>query len=447
MRPARLMRRYLVLLLLVTAAGAALLAQPHSTNRDPRDVQYFGARHIWQCAFDSLSAATGCGLLTYRIDQDYTPQGRWTLLAIGVAGFGLFVTTIASAARRAPGMPANLRPPSALSVLGYFLLLLLVVLIPSAWPIEQAANKDANLAEATWRTVSLACGLGWVGDLPSRGVRLFAAAIGGVALLGWWPMLLVPRLRERGVGWGRALRPLLRMTLVLACWLGLLFVFDLPRGQRVMHDGESAWQRVQERGSVVATEGLGAIGVGLPGEAPKPTQLPDGSKLLLALAILVGGLGVGGAGGIGLLFVGWALSGIGRGLLGWPKAGPSERERRSQIATGAVIGYFASAMVVAVGLLLIEWLTAARFQEQPSLADALLESASMLGGAAVSCGLTGTVTDRNLVSGIQLPIDLYQVGMAWLMLAMLAGRLIPIAAWSRLANPPPPPPPPANPMG
>lgn len=423
------------LLLLIAAGGAVLLAQPNCTTRDPRDLQYFNTRHYWQCAFDALSAATGCGLLTYRLDQDYTPQGRWTLLAIGLAGFALYIATAAAAAHRAALFPANLRPPRPLTVLSYFLCLAVVVLIPSAWPIEQSAHSDANLADATWRTLSFLCGLGWVGELPGRSVAFFAAGIGGLSLLGWWPLLIVPRMRDRSVRFFNLLRPFAGMIVVLAVWMGLLFVFDLPRGQKGGGDAEAEWKRTQERSAVIATESASEIGVGLPGESPKPAQLPDGAKLTLALATLIGGLGIGGAGGIGLLFTYWAIGGAIRSLYRRTTSDPPGRTHRTRVALAAVVGFFSLSVVFALGLLLIEWTTAARFQEQPSFADALLESASALGGSAVTSGLTATVTSRNLTSGIQLPINMYQVGMVWLMLAMFLGRIIPIAALHRLGDP------------
>ena len=435
MHTARYLPWWVLGLLFITAAGAVLLAQPQCTNRDPRDLEYFSTRHYWQCAFDSLSTATGCGLLTYRLDQDYTPQGRWTLLVIGLAGFALYIATAAAAARRAALFPTNLRPPRPLTVLSYFLCIAVVVLIPSAWPIEQAAHSDANLADATWRTLSFLCGLGWVGELPGRSVAWFAAGIGGLSLLGWWPLLIVPRMRDRSVRFVNLLRPFAGMVVVLAVWMGLLFVFDLPRGQRGGGDPEAEWKRMQERTAIIATESASEIGVGLPSESPKPAQLPDGAKLTLALAILVGGLGIGGAGGIGLLFTSWALCGATRSLFRRTSSDPPGRSHRTRVALAAVGGFFALSVVFAVGLLLIEWITAARFQEQPSFADALLDSASALGGSAVTSGLTATVTGRNLTSGIQLPINMYQVGMAWVMLAMFLGRVIPIAALCRLGDP------------
>lgn len=92
------------------------------------------------------------------------------------------------------------------------------------------------------------------------------------------------------------------------------------------------------------------------------------------------------------------------------------------------------ALVVALGLLVIETRTASRFQPPPTFGDALLDASSAVAGANLSSGLTATVTSVNLSSGMDITVDSYQYGMTWLMLAMLIGRVLPVLVLSRVAD-------------
>jgi hypothetical protein len=94
------------------------------------------------------------------------------------------------------------------------------------------------------------------------------------------------------------------------------------------------------------------------------------------------------------------------------------------------------AVVVALGMQLLENWTAAHYQPPPTFADALLDACSVVAGGNLSSGLTEAVTSRNLLSGIRQSTSLYQYGMTWLMLGMLAGRMLPLVVLSRLSNQP-----------
>ena len=54
----------------------------------------------------------------------------------------------------------------------------------------------------------------------------------------------------------------------------------------------------------------------------------------------------------------------------------------------------------------------------------------------VAAGLTAALSSPNLSSGIRQSVDLYQYGMAWLMLAMLIGRILPVLVFDRAAGTP-----------
>jgi Trk-type K+ transport system membrane component len=90
-------------------------------------------------------------------------------------------------------------------------------------------------------------------------------------------------------------------------------------------------------------------------------------------------------------------------------------------------------IVVALLLMLFEAQVASRYQAPPTFADALLDASCAVGGGGLSSGLTATLTARNLISGIGLGISQYQIGMLILLVAMLAGRLVPLALLARFA--------------
>jgi hypothetical protein len=90
--------------------------------------------------------------------------------------------------------------------------------------------------------------------------------------------------------------------------------------------------------------------------------------------------------------------------------------------------------IVAGGLLLLEQWTASAYQTPSSFADALLDASSVVAGGNLSGGLSETLTSRNLISGLNQPVNLYQYGMGWLMLAMLLGRVLPVTVLRRLSE-------------
>ena len=69
-------------------------------------------------------------------------------------------------------------------------------------------------------------------------------------------------------------------------------------------------------------------------------------------------------------------------------------------------------------------MTASAYQPVPTFAEAFLDAASAVGGANLTSGLFGTVTDPNLIMGLGSGINQYQYGMAWLMAAMVLGRVL-----------------------
>jgi hypothetical protein len=152
--------------------------------------------------------------------------------------------------------------------------------------------------------------------------------------------------------------------------------------------------------------------------------------MLLGLTLLLGGVGASPAGGCGALLLLWAVVALvanaetaGKPVARWSRAGVT-----------CLAGLLMLAILAALGLQFIEGFSGSRFETPPTFSAAFLEAASAVGGGALSTGLTESVTSPRLIRGLGLPIDLYQVGMVWLMLFMLLGRVWPIICLARIGE-------------
>jgi Trk-type K+ transport system membrane component len=429
---------FLVTVLAITAVGAVVLAQSGAVSGDARHLSY--SRHYWQVTFDALSASCGVGLLTYSIAEDYTPLGRWVLTALGVVGALLFVSAVAQAARRMQPDDAVPRVPHPLVVATAF-----VTVQVLAVGVFLLGTGLERVPENSWRAIAAFSSLGWGTEALSEQ----SPATWALALLAWvgalgWPvwLVVVPRLSRRYVRRRSALTMLGAYALMLLVSAMLISAFETPRGGAPygrdvsVADGaplsEEPWPARYVRGLVQATA---ASGAGLPTESltgPEPT---DGTKFTLAALLLIGGLGGSATGGVQLTLLLWALAGGAAALGGRGKASATpEAARWMHAGLACVLLLLLMGVVVAGGLLLLENWTASRYQPAPSLAGALLDASSVVAGGNLSSGLTEAVTSRNLLSGIRQSANLYQYGMAWLMLAMLGGRLLPLVILRRLGE-------------
>ena len=442
---------FLVALLLVTALGVAALAHADATYSEARHLSY--SRHHWQIAFDALSATCGVGLLTYDFQEDYTPLGCWILTTLGLSGALLFIAAVAHAARRMQPADAPARVLHPVSVVIVFIIGQAI-----AWGVLLAATGLEHVPENSWRAIAAFSSLGWGSEVVvDRGGTGPAAwplgLLAWVGALGWpvW-LLLVPPLSERYVQIRSALAMLASYTLMLLLAAVLISAFESPRGAAgrdapLLTSQRSApplsgqpWATRYAR-SLVQT--AAASGAGMPTESLVGRDVSDGTKLTLSGLLLVGGLSGSATGGVQWILLVWALAG-GAASLGWlgrGKAGPASSTgpatglaRCMHAGLGCLSLMILLTLIVAVGLLLIENWSASSYQPPPSLADALLDASSVVAGGNLSSGLTEAVTGRNLISGVRQSANLYQYGMAWLMLAMLAGRVLPLVVLRRLAD-------------
>jgi Trk-type K+ transport system membrane component len=449
-----------VALLVVAGVGGRLLTSERCVHLSERDRNSYGQRPYWQASFDALSATCGVGLLTYRLDKDYTPAGRWVLALLGVAGAVLYLAAARHmAARMWP--TGRERLPSTQLILAAFvaaqLLAILVVVL-----VERAGGAKTSVADSAWNAVSVFSSLGWLREPAGFRHTWVYAVVALAGALGWplwlvaWPQSLrlggkVSRQRGRGEhantacpAFGepdRAIRQGLLfatssyIVFLLVC-AGLDSAREVPRG--TPHGKPAATDRLAgqpelaryERALTLVTC---ASGAGVSTEPLDDRSVGEGTKLVLAGVVLIGGLGGSAGGGLK-----WSLLVCASAaLFGWRRKGPEMSGRASRF------GLFRSAyaqlllgltLLVALGLLLIESRTGSSYQAPPTLGDTVLDAASAIGGAGLSTGLTATLTNVNLSAGIRQNVDLYQYGMTWLMLAMFLGRVLPVLVIGRFAD-------------
>ena len=432
----------LIALLVLTIGGAVALNRAASVDPETKRLSYY--RHYWQTVFDSLSATCGVGLLTYDFKDDYTPTGRWILTGLGVAGAVLFLGATTHAARRMQGREARVRVPHPLLVICGFLVIQLV-----AVGIYLLANRLSDVPDRAVCGLAAFSSLGWGGQL------LYDANGGGtdawpLALLAWiaaigWPvwLLAIPAwFRKFGLHRTET-TPVPTLALLggyVACLLLatlLLCLFETTSapigrgGPNTTLSGQTAPQRCL-RSLIQVTA---ASGAGIPTENLKERNVSEGTKIVLAAVLLTGGQAGSATGGMQFPLLMWALAG---GLAGAFRFGRERQAPDVQRWMHAGMALFVLmillTVVVAGGLLLLEQWTASAYQTPSSFADALLDAGSVVAGGNLSGGLTETLTSRNLISGLNQPVNLYQYGMGWLMLAMLLGRVLPVTVLRRLSE-------------
>jgi len=420
-----------VALLVVAGVGGRLLTSERCVHLSERDRNSYGQRPSWQASFDALSATCGVGLLTYRLDQDYTPAGRWVLAGLGLAGAVLYLAAVRHLMARL--WPAGReRLPSTWLILVAFVagqLLAILAVVLAEW----IGGAKASLADSAWNAVSVFSSLGWLREPAGFHHTWIYVAVALAGALGW-PFWLV--------FWPRVARP--RGWVLVACSYivflgvggGLLRAGVAPRG--TPHGKPSSTDRLAgqpelaryERALTLVTC---ASGAGVSTEPLDDRSVGEGTKLVLAGVVLIGGLGGSAAGGVTWLLLICACT----ALLGRRGNGPemSGRAPRFGLLGSAYAQLLLGlTLLVAVGLLLIESRTGSSYQAPPTLGDAVLDAASAIGGAGLSTGLTATLTNVNLSAGIRQNVDLYQYGMTWLMLAMFLGRVLPVLVIGRFAD-------------
>jgi len=418
--------------LLATAiVGGGLLLTPYCTQLSVRDRRAYGLRPVWQTQFDALSAACGVGLLTYDLNEDYTPAGRWVLASIGLLGAMLYLAAARQAAARCWPQATAHWPSTRLILLSFLAMQLLAA--AAVIIAERVTDPNRPIQDAAWNAVAAFSSLGWL-RRPAGSTWIYAI-VALVSACGW-PVWLGFLPRRAG------LRPTLTLLGTYLAFLALCAILiaalETPRGTPhgpASPDIRLAGQNLPTRLARAFVQVGCASGGGLPTEDLKERSVGEGTKLVLAAVILTGGLGGSPGGGFKWPFLLAILFATTRLLRGRRQPTVNTDRRPSLQPAAATLGLIlAAALLVALGLLLIEAHTGSPFQFPPTLGDAILEAASATGGAGLSTGLTATVTSPNLSRGIRQDVDLYQYGMAWLMAAMLVARVLPVVVLARMAD-------------
>jgi hypothetical protein len=416
-------------LLTFAVVGTLALALPASqTEWTERTRSYFWGRELFRAGFDSLSVACGAGLLTRHVLNDYSPAGRWTLWTVGHAGALLYVAAAASvlARVRSPEMPERLAS-MRLALLSF--LAAEAVLILFVWAAGRAVCPNVELAEVAWLVGGTFASLGIIERPTDAGTTATLAFASLVAGLGWpvW-ICVVPALARRVVRMRTVLRLAAGYLAFLVAAALLLWLLESPRGVVRVHPTQEALS-LQPHGARFLrclAQTICASSAGVATEDLTPGAVRDATRGVLAAIVLIGPLGGSAGGGIKWALFACAVAAIaGRGGRP-PDAAPDRGSAAGSAGRYCLLAMLASSVLVAIGLLVIESLTATGFQPAPSVSDAWLDAGSALAGAGLSSGLTATVTSPSLTRGLGLAVDLYPVGMLWLMLAMLAGRVLPL---------------------
>lgn len=437
-------------LILTTIIAAFWLASPECSQINARDLEYYWARHYWMSAFNALSATCGVGMLAYDFGSEFTEQGRWVLTAAGLIGAVLFLAAAAQAVRRlhSTANRESVNVPHPLLILSIFVCAA-AFMTPLTWTISWVGGGGLNWPQAVRQSVAAFASLGWLEHSADHSV-LWATAV--VALLGGlgWPLWLaaIPAARRR---YWQAHRPLVLAAGYIAFILlaALLFcVLESPRGGRTVRTGDPSLsaQQFAERYERSVLQTVLAATAGMPTENLSQNAIGDGSKMVLAAVVLTGGMGGSPTGGVKWPLMLIALSAGGATFLSRSrqvKSGSEQKTGRDSAASAAL--FFRTAVrlcvllvgwttIVAIGLLIIEARTASAFQTAPTFADAFLDASAVVGGANLTSGLSATVTNPNLSSGMGQSVDLYHYGTIWLMLGMAVGRILPVLVLCRMAD-------------
>lgn len=407
--------------------GAILLLPHASTHENARRAAYWSL-HLWQTTFDACSAACGAGLLTYHPIRDYTHLGIATLTLIAVAGAVWFVGACANAEAKLGIAPFCASPRPAATARAAWLI--------SAGFCAAIASIAAIREDSTTPWLSALFGLrtaAGFGAAASESLSL-TGALCAFALLGPSVISLCLLWRSFGAIW----RPMMRQFAFAAGLLLLLaftnVLFEQPRRfgapARGADPAAITPDGVIERGIRASYAIVGAAN-GVGGVVPLDSSTRDGTRVILAAAILAGGGAGSAAGGLR-----WTLLAALFGTRRTAHAGDHPHAIRG--ATVAARRTLRALLIltgtVAIGILLIDSIVGVRFGRPIQLGDALLDAASAVGGAGLGGEAVATITSRNLSTGIGHASDLYPYGMLWVMLAMVLGRLVPLWMMQRAAR-------------
>ncbi len=425
---------YPLALLVLAASGAVALLTPACVALSERDRSAYGKLPAWYAGFDALSAACSVGLTLRDVREQYTPLGRWVLTCLGVGGTVLHVLALRRLLGRLFDVPPGGTDRGGLLALPIALLIAAAVAVP---PMVWADSE--NRAETGRAVLATLLGLapGLASSLRDPAATGHSVPIAALAVVGAVGLALSLRLTAwRWPAWSprTAIAALVPLGIMVAACLALAGCVQLLERPRA----ESGWQG-HGAGPVRAARAEGATLVGRtiellmlahagqalprePGEEPR-----EGTRLVLALTIIAGGLSPA-SGGVSWLVL---LAALG---LASPLAAvtvrapltPNTRERVVRAARRVLVAVLALVLLATLGLLVIEARVADRFETPARLGEAVLDASALAGGGAATSGLAARLTSPHLSRGMAQGVDSYLYGMVWMLLVMFAGRIVPL---------------------
>lgn len=411
----------LVSILLLPLGGDFLLNTTCALDITDRQRTAYGDRPEWQIQIDATSAMTGCGITMYDIEDDYTAAGRWALAGFGLVGALVYLRAV----RRVVGRywKGQYKPlPDTGQIIGIFLALLVIAML--AMGILAAARAQPML-DGMWHGLCAFCSLGWL-TTDDPGVRIGAVIVAFIGALGW-PVWLVWRLWPGA--WRGIVAAIVGYFAFLAISAACVTALEIPRGtaRGAPPQGDLRDAPPGERYARSLLLVSSAATYGAPTEDLGDRHVSEGTRAILAWVVVVGAFGGAAGGGIT-----WVVLLLAARLPASPFRAKSrmtldvdfDRLRAASLTLVLVVAKLA--IIGALVLLFIETWIGSPFQRPATLAEALQDATSAVGGAAVTSGLVERVTSTNLSSGLRESVDHYQHGMRWLMLLMVIGRLAPV---------------------
>lgn len=412
----------LLALALLAAGGTVALHLLNGLVLEAREAQYFQAYAVCRSVVDCVSAVCGVGLLLGDWGATYSPLGRWILTGLSVAGAAIYVAAFAAALRRIGTSSLAFRIPTTGAVLGA-LLAWVVFATAVVAIVGQVTGAPGRWGERVQTGLHVSVGSALGNEAVQTALPGTIAGLAWGAALGWplW-MLALPHVFRRCIA-PRALLGYAGLHAVLLIG-GALFATAVA--QRVRYAPVLETQPkpgVFARAMTQLTDAALQNGAGRTVlRAPTDDTTAPGVFAVRVPLALLGGLGFGPTGGVGVVFVLWGFAAL------WtngrrPAEASREFARWTHTALSAATGYAVLVCVGALGFLLIDAVVATGYVAPPNLGAALQDAAAAVTGNAATTPLVGRLTDASLTGGIGLPIDVFWIGMVWLVVLMLAGRI------------------------
>lgn len=444
--------------------------------------RYEYGMHGLNCLFTATSALTGTGLTVHDIGRDYTLAGQIVILLLMQLGglvtlaVGMVVGLRLRAILGWQTSPDDTTPQGLRQAVKFSILLLLAVEFAGAAALffsqpdlfRGSAGLGWEIMRPVFHAVSAFCGVGLTlnGEsmVEARGLATTYAVILPLMVLGsiGGPTLyaLCRKLRERTTSLPAEVWFTLGTTVLLvAVGAGLLYGIEssyrwqlrypqentpgslqwggtssAPAGEIVFSSSSSDSARSKQMRTMSPGQRIGGAvfqSVSARSSGMRTARLDEhsispASRIVLATWMFVGGSVGGTAGGVRLCVVGLLLAAILR-----PRRRIWRTETDLNTGPGRQALAAAGAVVAAMILLIFVTTLVLTYRQSASLESCLFESISACTNSGLSANLTNQLPLEDKISG---PWQIRITGRCALILAMILGRVLPVAILLRWSN-------------